>query len=135
MWETEVNKWGGHGVFGEHWRRYRRLSHEYIPCNLLGDRTELLKRICRERNAAIWWSNAFFTTFGNWLFTIDQRQAIYKSWIRQLAERNPSLLLYGSDYVNISVNHVRAGEYLEKLMDHGYDCLRPLKANKCEIRF
>jgi hypothetical protein len=135
MWENEGRKWGGHHVIREHWRRYRKLAHEYVPCNLLGDRGHLLNRIGRERSAAIWWSNAFFTTLSNWLFTIDQRRAIYESWIRELAERNPAILLYGADFTNISVNHVRAAEYLKRLGDHGYDYLRPLKANTCEIRF
>jgi hypothetical protein len=135
MWENEGKKWGGHDVFREHWQRYRRLSHEYVPCNVLNDRAELLSRVRRERSAAIWWSNAFFTTLSNWLFTIAQRQTMYESWIRELAERNPSLLLYGSDCTNISVNHVRAAEYLQQFVNHGHDDLRPLKANKCEIRF
>jgi hypothetical protein len=135
MWENEGRKWGGHHVIREHWRRYRKLAHEYVPCNLLGDRGHLLDRIGCERSAAIWWSNAFFTTLSNWLFTIDQRRAIYESWIRELAERNPAILLYGADFTNISVNHVRAAAYLKRLGDHGYDYLRPLKANTCEIRF
>jgi hypothetical protein len=135
MWENEERKWGGHDVIREHWRQYRRLPHEYIPCNLLVDRAHLLNRIGRDRSSAIWWSNAFFTTFSNWLFTIDQRRAMYESWIRELAGRNPAILLYGSDFANISVNHVRAAEYLQRLIDHGHDYLRPLKANKCEIRF
>jgi hypothetical protein len=135
MWENEGRKWGGHNGFREHWRRYRTLLHEYVPCDLLNDRANLLNRISSENSAAIWWSNAFFTTLGNWLFTIDQRRAIYESWIRELTERNPAIFLYGSDYTNISVNHVRAAEYLKRLRDHGDDYLRPLKASACEIRF
>ena len=135
MWENEGRKWGGHDVLRDHWRRYRQLAHEYVPCNLLSDRGHLLNRIRRERSAAIWWSNAFFTTLGNWLFTIDDRRAIYESWIRELVERNPAMLLYGSDFTNISVNHVRVAEYLKRLSEHGADYLHPLKVNTCEIRF
>jgi hypothetical protein len=135
LWQTELERWGGAAAIRDHWQRYRRLEHEYIACNLLADRQPLLDRIRREKNAVIWWSNAFFTVFSNWLYTIDQRREIYLGWVREVAGRNPDLFLYGSDFNNISVNHVRAGAYLSRLTSEGYDYLNPLKVNQCEIRF
>jgi len=135
LWETEIRRWGGQAVIREHWQRYRRLEHEYIVCNLLGDRSSLLSRVRPDSSAAIWWSNAFFTVFSNWLYTIDQRRELYHAWIRELAQANPLLFLYGSDFNNISVNHIRAAAYAERLSIDGCDYLRPLKENLCEIRF
>jgi hypothetical protein len=135
LWQTELRRWGGAAMIRDHWRRYRRIEHEYIPCNLLADRQALLDRIRREHNAVIWWSNAFFTVFSNWLYTIDQRREMYLTWVRELADRNPEVFVYGSDFNNISVNHVRAGAYLRRLESEGYDYLDPLKVNLCEIRF
>jgi hypothetical protein len=134
MWEAELRKWGGANVLREHWRRYRHLKHEYVPCNLLSDRGELLNRVRREDSAVIWWSNAFFTILSNWLYTIDQRREMYLSWIGELAAKNDRTFIYGSDFNNISVNHVRAGDYLRRLRSENYDYLHPLKVSKCQIR-
>jgi hypothetical protein len=134
LWSDEIDKWGGESVLKEHWSAYRNLRHEYIPCNLLEEHTRLLAAIDSRPNSAIWWSNAFFTIYSNWLYTADERKEIYDNWLVKLVERNPGMLLYGSDYNNINVNHIRAREYLERYRIKGHDYLKPGRLAKHEIR-
>jgi hypothetical protein len=134
LWHNEIEKWGGESVFKQHWTAFRDIRHEYVNCNLLTDRDGLLAAIDNRPNAAIWWSNAFFTIYSNWLYTADQRKAIYDSWLQQLAARNPDIYVYGSDYNNINVNHIRVGEYLEQYLTEGDNCLKPGRFFKHEIR-
>ena len=134
LWLDEIEKWGGESVIKEHWNAYRELQHEYILCNLFKDQTSLLAAIDNQPNAAIWWSNAFFTIYSNWLFTANERKEIYDNWLEKVVERNPGIFLYGSDYNNINVNHIRAGEYLEQYLVDGDNYLKPGKFFKREIR-
>jgi hypothetical protein len=134
LWRNEIDKWGGESVIREHWIAFRDIRHEYVRCNLLTDRDGLLAAIDNQPNAAIWWSNAFFTIYSNWLYTADERKAIYDSWLTRLAERNPGIFLYGSDYNNINVNHIRIGEYLERYRVDGGNYLKPNRLYKHEIR-
>lgn len=134
LWTDETDKWGGESVLKEHWNAYRNLRHEYIPCNLFRDHTSLLAAIDGQPNSAIWWSNAFFTIYSNWLYTADERKKIYDNWLEKLVERNPDIYIYGSDYNNTNVNHIRAGEYLERYRVMGDDYLKPGRLAKYEIR-
>jgi len=134
LWLDEIEKWGGESVIKEHWNAYRNLQHEYILCNLYKDQSSLLAAIDNRPNAAIWWSNAFFTIYSNWLYTADERKKIYDNWLAKLAERNPGIFLYGSDYNNINVNHIRVGEYLERYLIDGDNYLRPGRLFKHELR-
>jgi hypothetical protein len=134
-WERELELWGGEQAFEEHWSRYRRLRHEFVRCDVLGDAAGLLARVEPEQDAVIWWSNAFFSVWGNWLLDAAERQRRYERWVDSLAERNPDLFLYGSDFSNSSVNDVQAAEYRNLLRDADCDELVPLAANACEIRF
>jgi hypothetical protein len=134
LWQDEINKWGGESVIREHWHAYRQLRHEYIVCNLLKDQASLLNAIDNRAGSAIWWSNAFFTIYSNWLYTAEERKALYDDWIARLAERNPDIFLYGSDYNNINVNHIRAGEYLEQYQVDSNNCLKPVRLYKHELR-
>jgi hypothetical protein len=134
LWLDEIEKWGGESAFREHWQLYRNLEHEYVHCNLLDHQDELLETMRREPNSAIWWSNAFFTVYSNWLHTADERKRIYDNWLEILAERNPDIFIYGSDYNNINVNHIRLGEYLERYRAECRSHLEPCKLFKHELR-
>jgi hypothetical protein len=134
-WERELEQWGGEQGFVEHWSRYRQLRHEFVHCNVLSDATRLLALVEAEPDAVIWWSNAFFTVWGNWLLDASARTSAYRRWAEELAERNPDLFLYGSDFSNSSVNDIHAAEYWGLLRDAKADELVPLGANACEIRF
>jgi hypothetical protein len=134
-WARELERWGGERRFREHWSQYRRLRHEFVQCDVLEDATPLLARVQAEQDAVIWWSNAFFSVYGNWLFDAGHRRGRYDSWIDGLAGRSPDLFLYGSDFGNSSVNDVRAGDYRRQLAEAAPDELVPLGANACEIRF
>ncbi len=134
LWLDEIGKWGGESVIKKHWDAYRNLQHEYIHCNLLTDQGKLLAKIRNEPNAAIWWSNAFFTVYSNWLHTADERKQIYDDWLRKLAGHNPGIFLYGSDYNNINVNHICIGEYLERYRKECNSYLQPCKLYKHEMR-
>jgi hypothetical protein len=98
LWRDQLDQMGGAKAFLAHWRDYRRLAHEYIHCDLLGDPRPLLDRIVLGSGALIWFSNAPFTMYANWRYTFDERRRMYRHWIERLAELNPELLLYGSDY-------------------------------------
>jgi len=134
LWHNEIEKWGSEKVIKEHWRAFRTIRHEYVHCNLLTERKDLLAAIDNRPNSAIWWSNAFFTIYSNWLYTADERKEIYDSWLEELAKRNPDIFLYGSDYNNINVNHIRLGEYLDRYLAEGENCLKPGRYYKHEIR-
>ena len=134
-WQRELEHWGGAGQFEEHWSRYRRLRHEFVRCDLLSDVAELIALVEPEENAVIWWSNAFFSVWGNWLLYAAERKRRYEQFVEALAERNPDLFLYGSDFTNSSVNDIRAAEYRELLRERERDELVPLAANAREIRF
>jgi hypothetical protein len=134
LWLDEIEKWGGESVIKEHWKAYRELQHEYVQCNILTHQDNLLAAIRNEPNAAIWWSNAFFTIYSNWLYTADERKQMYDNWLAKLAERNPGIFLYGSDYNNINVNHIRVGDYLERYLAEGSSYLKPCKLYKHEMR-
>jgi hypothetical protein len=134
LWLDEVEKWGGESVFREHWIVYRNLEHEYIHCNLLDQPNELLATVHKIPNAAIWWSNAFFTIYSNWLYTAEQRKKIYDEWLMKLAECNPEIFIYGSDYNNINVNHIRLGEYLKRYQAECSNYLQPCRLYKHALR-
>lgn len=135
FWRDEIEKWGGEQVIREHWQRYRTLEHEYLQCDILTEQERLLARIDDEPASVIWWSNAFFTVYSNWFYTIDERRALYHRWIEGLAAKNPNIFPYGSDYNNISVNHTRAHDYASEFSRHGENYLNPAGTHKYEIRF
>ena len=134
LWLDEIEKWGGESVFKKHWESYRNLEHEYIHCNLLSQQDKLLESVRKQPDSAIWWSNAFFTIYSNWLHTADERKRIYDNWLERLAGRNPDIYIYGSDYNNINVNHIRLGEYLARYRVECNSHLEPCKLYKHEMR-
>lgn len=134
MWERELNRWKGARVFREHWRSYRELQHEYVCCNILTDSASLFGHMSEESNGLIWWSNAFFTVYGNWFYTIDERKRIYDNWIKRIATINPKLYLFGSDYNNVNVNSIRAAEYWDQYRRADSNCLTPCRLFEAEIR-
>jgi hypothetical protein len=133
-WQSELACWGGPQAFKDHWQKYRRLAHEYVHCDLLDRGQPLLDRMERQPGAVIWWSNAFFTVLSNWQYTLPERKAIYDGWIEQLVRRNPDLWLYGFDYNNTAVNHLRAGPYRDAYVREGGDYLKPAPLHCVQIR-
>ncbi len=127
-WQAELERWGGAQIFKDHWQAYRRLTHEFVHCNILSESDRLFARLGNGPSDVIWWSNAFFTVFSNWFHTLPDRRTIYDVWTRGLSARNPWLHLYGFDYNNIAVNGVQAAEYAEEYFRDGRDYLNPLKA-------
>jgi hypothetical protein len=134
-WERELGRWGGEASFAQHWRRYRELRHQFVHCDVLNGGRPLVESVEREPDAVIWWSNAFFSVSGNWLYGLDERRRRYEDWIDALAERNPDLFLYGSDFWCNSVNNVQAADYRDLLRAACRDGLSPVKANAGEIRY
>jgi hypothetical protein len=134
-WARELDAWGGDRAFEEHWSRYRRLRHEFVRCDLLRSAAPLLARVRPEEDAVIWWSNAFFSVHGNWLYDAASRRRAYERWIDALAEQNADLFLYGSDFRSSSVNDIRAGRYRTVLREANGEELVPLAAAASEIRF
>ena len=74
-WERELERWGGERAFAEHWSRYRQFRHEFVRCDVLGSAARLLARVEPEEHAVIWWSNAFFSVWGNWLLDAAERKS------------------------------------------------------------
>lgn len=133
-WDREVGRLGGPAVFREHWRRYRALPHTYVRGDVLVAAAPLLAHVRREPRAVMWFSNAPFTVYGNWLHPPDVRRARYVRWIEQLAERNPDMLLYGSDYNNSNVNCITAGEYWRLYQERDGGPLEPAHLYEHEVR-
>jgi hypothetical protein len=137
LWQRELQRWGGSEALRDHWQQYARLAHEYVCCDVLTDPSPLLARMASgagATSAMIWWSNAFFTMYGNWFHTVEQRQRAYERWSRQLAEVNPGLYLFGSDFNNTNVNFIQAGEYWEQYCQSRGDCLVPRRLYRTELR-
>ncbi|MCG8462010.1 MAG: hypothetical protein MI919_37480, partial [Holophagales bacterium] len=138
LWQRELSAWGGESTLRRHWRRYRALPHRYVCCDLLADPAQLLDQVRGRGPAAIWWSNAFFTLYSNWYFSIAERRQRYERFLAELAGRRPELCLFGSDPANNSVNHQRAASYLEQLRalcpsDPGLAGLEPLRLHAVQI--
>jgi hypothetical protein len=133
-WQAEVDLWGGAQAVKDHWREYRRLPHEFVHCNVLQEPDKLFRRIGNGPNDVIWWSNAFFTVFSNWFYTLSERRRIYDAWVAGLAACNPQLSLYGFDFNNIGVNGIRAKEYADRYFRKGRDYLNPDKPYRIQIR-
>lgn len=134
-WRAELDAWGGKTAVARHWQRYRRLPHRFVHVDLLADRKNLLGELEDLPNAAIWWSNAFFSVISNWFHTAAERRAIYRRFLAELAARAPRLWLYGASCENVAVNAVRAGEYARWYEQAGGDELVPGKLHRCELRF
>jgi GNAT superfamily N-acetyltransferase len=124
-WARELTRWGGAGVIKENWRRVRGLRVDYVLCDILEDQGSLVNRMDGCPNPVIWWTNVFFTFFSNWLHTIESRRRIYEGFIRRLTERNPDVLIYGSDYNNIAIKGVRAAQYSAVYFQADEDELEP----------
>ncbi len=110
-WQAELHEWGGTAALAEHWRLYRGLAHEYVLCDLLRDPSPLLQALHDEDEAALWWSNAFFSVPSLWALSSLERERRYRRFVDGLAARAPCLWLYGSSSHNLAVNGVRAAEY------------------------
>jgi hypothetical protein len=134
MWQQELDRWGGPQVFQDHWQACRKLPQEYVCCNILTDPAPLLDTMAPESRSMIWFSNAFFTMYGNWFYSLEERRQMYENWIRQLAAANPQLFLYGSDYNNVNVNHMRAEEYRTAWQRAADSSLVPCRLSPAEIR-
>lgn len=134
MWQRELKRWGSAEIFRDQWQQYRELQHVYVCCDILTDPEPVFEQISCESNAIIWWSNAFFTMYGNWFFTLDERKKMYDGWIGNIARLNPDLFLYGSDYNNINVNSVRASDYFDAWQTSGGSWLKPCRLSKTVIR-
>lgn len=135
-WARELQWWGGADNFRDHWQAYRRLPHRYVHCNLLDDPTPALRAMAaRPREGdVVWWSNAFFTMYGNWFHTPVQRQHVYERWMQGVAEASPRAQLYGSDYANANVNGLTAAEYGSRYRDIAPDYLEPAALHRTAIR-
>ena len=135
-WERELVWWGGADRFAEHWQAYRRLPHRYLLCNLLDDPGPMLQAMAATPRSGdiVWWSNAFFTMYGNWFHAPAQRQASYERLMSGLAAANPQVLLYGSDYANANANGMSAGEYWTRYRQLAPNTLEPAALHRTAIR-
>jgi len=134
-WENELERWGGHNAFKNHWKRYRKLKHRFLNASILDNQQQIISKINNTPNAVIWWSNAFFTIYSNWFFTPIERRAMFEKWILALAKKNPTLFIYGSDFQNISINHISASDYLAAWQNTSHSIHKPLNTSSSIIRF
>lgn len=134
MWGRELDRWGGESEFRAHWHAYRKLQHEFVICDIMQDPTPLLDLIDDSDRDIIWWSNAFFTVYGNWHHTLETRKQIYERFVDGLVSCNPQLHLLGSDYTNANVNGVRAADYWRAYALSASSWLQPFRPSKTEIR-
>lgn len=134
LWQDQLDQLGGALAFRDHWREYRRLPHEYIHCDVLTDPQPLLDRIVPGPGALMWFSNAPFTMYANWFHSFDERRRMYRRWMAALAELNPDMILYGSDYANSNVNCIAAGEYWQRFRNEDQGPLNPCSLYQQEVR-
>ncbi len=134
MWRGELDRWGGEDEFARHWQQARSLQYEYVLCDIVNAPDPLLNQLKPERGAVAWFSNAFFTMLANWQQTIGERRVCYERFIAQVAEANPDLLLYGSDFNNVNVNSYLARDYWDAYQDGGNDALDPRHLYRHELR-
>jgi len=134
LWRRELDRWGGDRAFRDHWQSYQTLTHEYVHCDIMADPGPLIERIAPEPGAVIWWSNAFFTMFGNWFYGPEERRRSYQAWVDRLTAANPSIFLYGSDNDNTPVNFVRSADYRDARSRAGGNWRRPPVIHRREIR-
>jgi hypothetical protein len=135
-WERELQWWGGAERFSEHWQAYRRLPHRYVTCNLLVDPGPVLRVMEAKPRIGdiVWWSNAFFTMYGNWFHSPQERQRMYERWMAGLASASPHALLYGSDYANANVNGITGEEYWTRYRRLAPNQLEPAALHRTAIR-
>ncbi len=134
VWARELERWGGADAFAEHWRACRALPHEFVRCDVLNDPWTLVQRVRTERRAAIWWSNAFFTMIGNWFHDAEERRAQFERFAERIAATCHSILLYGADSNNVSVNGLSAGEYWVRYRQGARSALIPTPLHRKDIR-
>jgi len=94
----------------------------------------LLAEMPRDASAVMWFSNAPFTMYSNWRYSLAERRARYERWIERLAGSNPHMLLYGSDDNNSNVNCVRAGDYWALFQQENGGPLAPPTLFEHEVR-
>ena len=134
IWQQETERFGGARAFKNHWTQYRKLRHDFICSDILGSPAPLIERITPEPNAVMWFSNAPFTVYSNWHHDLDKRRQLYENFVSQVSARNPSMLLYGADYTNTSVNCISASEYWKRYRQSEHNELCPCPLNKHQIR-
>jgi len=135
-WQRELQWWGGAEGFRAHWQAYRKLPHRYVLCNLLDDPSAVLRAMSAGARPGdvVWWSNAFFTMYGNWFHSPAERQRMYERWMSGVAAASPQALLYGSDYANANVNGITAGDYWSRYQQLTPNHLEPAALHRAEIR-
>jgi hypothetical protein len=129
-WATELARWGGPEVFARHWRGYRLLEHRFVHCDVMREPSRVLLPVGTDDRAVIWWSNAFFTVAGNWFFTPTERRRAYRRWVNVMADANPELVLWGTDYNNASVSGVRAEAYHRFFFERDEGSLKPCQIDE-----
>jgi len=99
---------------------------------LLDDPGPLLRSIRNDRGV-IWWSNAFFTVYGNWFHIPTHRRACFEHFIASLAAAAPDLLLYGNDDNNSCINCITAADYSDRYFAAPVSDVRPFAASGVRI--
>lgn len=135
LWVAETLRWGGPEAFADHWARYQSLRHDFLHRNILTECGEILRLVQDRDDAVIWWSNAFSTVYSAWNFSVAQKRHVYENWIRDLAQKAPRMLLYGSDHSNSGVNRIRAAAYWQAYRADGGDPLTERHFCDHQIRF
>lgn len=135
FWQLELENWGGADQFQDHWQQYRKLPHTYMPVNLLTGREALFQKLREFRSPYLWWSNAFFTVYSNWLYSNEERQVLYEQWIEDLANAHPNCRINGADFNNSSVNGLKAGTYREIYWQNRPSDLLTSNFSDIEIRY
>jgi hypothetical protein len=134
MWENELKRWGGAENFHSHWQKYRSLTHIYVRCDLWSQRERLIELMGKSNSEIIWWSNAFFTIYGNWKYDIPERKQAFQEWMTALSNKNRDLVIYGSDHINTSLSGLNVEEYINLVKGIDSNELNPLRLAKVEIR-
>ena len=136
-WERELERWGGERAFAEHWSRYRRLRHEFVRCDVLGDAARLLARVEPEQRRRDLVEQRLLLRLGQLAARRAERRRRYERWIEELAERNPRSLPVRVRLLATAASTTSGpAEYRVVLRGRRLRRARPAgSATRCEIRF
>lgn len=137
-WQQELARWGGAEVFVDHWKMFRKMSPEYLRCDLLANNNRLLEAIVDDVGTVIWWSNAFLTINSIWRYTAARRQEMFRNWINSLALRAPRLNIIGADCNNLAISGITARAYdnwLSQACTDPLDIFHPQAPGLTQLRF
>ena len=107
LWKRELLAWGNEEILYEHWKRYKKLKHKFIHCDLLDNPEKIINTIDKTEGSYIWWSNAFHTVTAHYTRSLEDLKNHYNNnWVKELENKNSNLICFGTDIINNKLRNV-----------------------------